>query len=407
MQAVILAAGRGSRLGTRSDETPKCLLEVGRRRLIEHQLEMLSEAGVGPVAMVLGYCAAEIREVVGIQAEYIENPSWDTTNSLYSFWLAREWVKGPVLVLNSDLLLHPEILARVVESEGDCIAYDSGSGHGGEHMKVRVVDGRLEEMSKTLAAEEVSGENIGVLRFEEDTARRLFEMAESIIEDGGATSWLGSAVRVLAKERVIHAVDAAGLPWGEIDFSFDLVRVRREVWPAIRRDTARSPAFRGLRRAASAVVVVLLLAVLAVSSWTRPAESTWDVVFLDRDERVEIRSGEQSRKWSRLNRSKGAEFSVAGPTELRVDSRLLLDADVESALYVLEVLMDGERVDWFKVEGRKSGSWTHEEWTVSKRRRIDVEIPEGHHLVRVRLVAAESGSCLLRITRKDAAIAAD
>ena len=154
-------------------------------------------------------------------------------------------------------------------------------------------------------------------------------------------------------------------------------------------------------------MVVLLLAVLAVSSWTRPAESTWDVVFLDRDERVEIRSGEQGRKWSRLNRSKGAEFSVAGPTELRVDSRLLLDADVESALYVLEVLMDGERVDWFKVEGRKSGSWTHEEWTVSKRRRIDVEIPEGHHLVRVRLVAAESGSCLLRITRKDAAIAAD
>ena len=57
IQAVILAAGRGSRLGSSGDEVPKCLLEVGRRRLIEHQLDSLADAGVGPVHIVVGYGA--------------------------------------------------------------------------------------------------------------------------------------------------------------------------------------------------------------------------------------------------------------------------------------------------------------------------------------------------------------
>ena len=64
-QGLILAAGRGSRLGPNSEGIPKPLLQVGRRTLIEHQLEMLAQADVGPVGMVVGYCADEIERFVG------------------------------------------------------------------------------------------------------------------------------------------------------------------------------------------------------------------------------------------------------------------------------------------------------------------------------------------------------
>lgn len=74
MQALILAAGRGSRLGESGKDTPKCLLQLDGKRLVEHQLETFAEAGVSPVGMVIGYCADEIREVVGIRAEYVRNP---------------------------------------------------------------------------------------------------------------------------------------------------------------------------------------------------------------------------------------------------------------------------------------------------------------------------------------------
>src|SRR5215510_10812589 len=135
MQALILAAGRGSRLGAKGDSTPKCLLEVDRQPLVEHQLRALAEAGIAPVAMVVGYCADEIEDEVKIRAEFIHNDRWKTTNSLYSFWLAREWVKDAVFVLNSDTLFAPEILNRLLDASGDAIAYDSGSGDAREHMK--------------------------------------------------------------------------------------------------------------------------------------------------------------------------------------------------------------------------------------------------------------------------------
>ena len=65
IQALILAAGRGSRLGAAGEDAPKSLLQVGRRHLIEHQLDALAESGVGPVHVVVGYGADEVRDLCG------------------------------------------------------------------------------------------------------------------------------------------------------------------------------------------------------------------------------------------------------------------------------------------------------------------------------------------------------
>ena len=75
---------------------------MGRRTLIEHQLEMLAHADVGPIAMVVGYCADEIERFVGPQVEYLHNVRWATTNSLFSFAQAKEWVGGDLMILNCD-----------------------------------------------------------------------------------------------------------------------------------------------------------------------------------------------------------------------------------------------------------------------------------------------------------------
>src|SRR5512134_753543 len=114
MQAVILAAGVGSRLSSVSNGTPKCLQPIADRPVIEHQLEMLADAGIGHVLVVVGYKADEVRKVVGYRAEYIENPRFRETNSLYSLWLAREWVTGPFLLINGDLVFHPQVLDRLL-----------------------------------------------------------------------------------------------------------------------------------------------------------------------------------------------------------------------------------------------------------------------------------------------------
>ncbi len=401
MQALILAAGRGSRLGKLTDATPKCLLLVGRRPIVTHQLAVLAEAGVAPVAMVLGYCADEIREVVGIRAEYIDNPKWNSTNSLYSFFLARDWIKGPLVVLNSDVIFHPEILHRLLAAGGDAIAFDSSSGHAPEHMKVRVVDGQLIDMSKDMPADLATGENLGILYFTHESVKLLIEKARTILEAGGEQAWTGAAVRELARERRIAAVDVAGLPWAEIDSAQDLETARQEVWPAIQKGRSR---IRSMWRDVAAAVLLLLtvtVSVLALRAGNTRENRVWEVVELSEASMTHLTGAEGKQTWWVLERDLSATETISGPGQIRVDSRLLLEKEVEDAVpYVLAIEVDGQLVDWFKRSGKPSATWNHPGRLVGKLRTVDIELPAGSHTVRIAFMSTAQGpACAVRVRR--------
>lgn len=235
-EAVILAAGRGKRLGPEAEDRPKCLTEVGGRTLLQRQLELLAASGVRRVCVVAGYQACAVQEAAGQAAEVIYNDRWATTDSLYSLWLCRNWARGSLIVMNSDVLVHPEGLSRLRAVPGNAFIYDSLSGDDPEHMKVELKDGRLTAMSKRLAAERVCGENVGVLKFDARTISLLFREAEAALTMlGRQPRQQAAAVERLCQFMPMRGADICDLPWIEIDFPEDLDRARRETWPAIRR----------------------------------------------------------------------------------------------------------------------------------------------------------------------------
>jgi choline kinase len=136
-------------------------------------------------------------------------------------------------VLNCDVFLHPALLARLVEADGDALLYDSTSGHEDEHMKVSVSGGRLVRMSKEMPEDQVNGENVGVLRLSAQTVTDVLEAAREIVAAGDRRAWLASAINQVAGEHPITCLDVAPWPWVEIDFPEDLVRARVEVLPAL------------------------------------------------------------------------------------------------------------------------------------------------------------------------------
>ncbi len=233
-EAVILAAGRGSRLKSETDERPKCLTEVGGRTLLEHQLELLFAAGIQRVCVVAGYQAQAVQEAVGGAADIIYNDLWASTNSLYSLSLCRQWIRGPVVIKNCDVMVDGEAIRRLRSSQGSAFLYDSLSGNDAEHMKVELQDGRLTAMSKVLEAERVCGENVGILQFDANAVRFLFREAEAALRTLGRKHWQAVAVERLCEIIPIQGVDICDLPWVEIDFPEDLEAARRNVWPAIR-----------------------------------------------------------------------------------------------------------------------------------------------------------------------------
>ena len=249
IQAVILAAGRGSRLGPAIDEQPKCLAPVGDRSLIEHQLRLLAEAGIDDVAVVTGYKAEAVRAAVGDRAKFFHNDRWAKTEGLYSLHLCRDWVDSALLVLNCDVLLDPEALQRLLCGPGNALAFDSSSGTDAEEMAVEFDGDCLTHMSKNLPLARTHGENVGVLYFEARAACLLFHEAEVLLKAGAAKARLPAAVQRVARYIPFRGVDIAGLSWIEIDYPGDLSAAEQDIWPAISaklgvlaRDKVRTPA---------------------------------------------------------------------------------------------------------------------------------------------------------------------
>ena len=232
-QAIILAAGGGSRLRAVSNGTHKALLKVGEHALIDHQLKLLASVDIKSVCIVVGYGAAQIRSVIGDAADYVINPRYAETNSLYSLWLARHWISGPFVLMNCDVLAHPDIFYRVLAGNGSALAYDSFSGEDVEHMKVAFERSYLRAMSKDLSPLETEGENVGIIQFDERAAELLFSEASSLITSGYEGQWVAAAVSRIAQRVPIRGVDIAGLPWIEVDFPDDLDRARQSICPAI------------------------------------------------------------------------------------------------------------------------------------------------------------------------------
>ena len=238
MRGIILAAGKGSRLNGTAGDKPKCLLRVGGMTLLERQIETLRATGVDDIAVVVGCQAEAVRRSCRSGLQFIENTRFAQTNSLYSLWLARPLLLGGFVVMNCDVLLHPQLLDDLVMSrhEDALLLSYSDDALGDEEMKVRVRRGRVVEMSKTMSADDADGENVGVVRFGADGARRLVDILDARVAAGGLRDWAPRAFDAFARERPLHAIGTRGYPWTEIDFPEDYHRAVNDVLPQIERD---------------------------------------------------------------------------------------------------------------------------------------------------------------------------
>lgn len=120
MQAIILAAGMGRRLGELTNDNTKCMLQVNGVRLIHRILDSIYETGIRRVVLVVGYKAENVKELIGneyrgMEIIYVENSVYDKTNNIYSLFLAREYLTADdTILLESDLIFESRILTKII-----------------------------------------------------------------------------------------------------------------------------------------------------------------------------------------------------------------------------------------------------------------------------------------------------
>ncbi|MDD6228720.1 MAG: phosphocholine cytidylyltransferase family protein [Bacteroidales bacterium] len=125
MQAVILAAGMGSRLGNLTENDAKCMVPVNGVRLIDRMICQLRQSGIRRIIVVVGYEGDRLRNYLAnryqdMDMQFVDNPIFDTTNNIYSLWLANEWMRlDDTLLLESDLVIDIDMLRDLIESPAE------------------------------------------------------------------------------------------------------------------------------------------------------------------------------------------------------------------------------------------------------------------------------------------------
>ena len=232
--AIILAAGHGSRMGPLTADRPKALLEVAGYPLIDRQIDALTMSGVKNITVVTGYKHDRLHEHLGTRVSYVHNDRYSKSNSLYSLWLARKVLREGAVVLNSDILVSPVLIARLLGAPAhDAALVDPRDDMGAEEMKVRLSNGFISEFSKDMPVEQAHGENVGILKFSREGGTRLAHHLETLVHVGMTNAWAPLAFGALARERPLVAVSTHGIPWTEIDFPEDLARAEQVLAPQL------------------------------------------------------------------------------------------------------------------------------------------------------------------------------
>src|ERR1700733_420648 len=175
MRAVILAAGRGSRMGQLADDRPKCMVELEGKPLIARQISALRRGGVDEIGVVRGY-RAEMIDFPGLS--YFANERWAETNMVMSLAAAAAWLRsGPVIVSYADIFYRSELVRGLASTPGQLvISYDRAWRRlwtrrfadplaDAETFGVDAAGQLLEIGGKKRGIEDAKGQNRGLLKF--------------------------------------------------------------------------------------------------------------------------------------------------------------------------------------------------------------------------------------------------
>lgn len=242
MQAVVLAAGQGSRL--REAAALKPLALVGGRPLLVHVLERLAAAGVAAAAVVTGHGGAAVRGALSgplpLPVEWLDNPDWEAPNGV-SALAARAVLAAPALLVMADHLVAPGLYAAVAGAPVGpalTLGVDRRLGHSwvdeDDVTRVATRAGRIAGIGKQLAVYDCY--DTGVFRAGPGLVAALDRLARPSLSDG---------VRVLAARGEAAVVDVSAHDWIDIDDPRALALARRWVAENDKVDTKTRGAPRG------------------------------------------------------------------------------------------------------------------------------------------------------------------
>ena len=238
-EAVILAAGMGTRLSDAMARKPKGFIVFERYPIIEESVRKLLKQGVEKIWIVTGYQPhnfENLTEKYPGSVQTIWNPEFENSGTMYSLYCAREHVKGSFLLLESDIIYEQKALSELINSPSEECILLSGFTQSGDEIFVETKNNLLVYMSKDQSqlGDKPTGELVGIVKL----SPKLFVCMQQHAKDHFVHSlfydYETDALVAACKEIDIDCLVLEDLVWAEIDDKVHLRRAKDEIYPMIK-----------------------------------------------------------------------------------------------------------------------------------------------------------------------------
>ena len=230
MRAVLLAAGRGRRLGSAE---PKSLISIAGKTLLERHLGCMAEAGITALTLVVGFqkesiLAALDRLRPALPVEVIENPRF-VHGSIVSLQVAGERLLEGAIWMDADVLYPPALLARLVTSKHDnAVLLDGRSEESGEEMMVAVREGRAVKIARRVGPGwEFAGESVGFAKVGPAGGQVMKRLLDEEVAAGRLDQEYEAAMERAFGEVAFGHERVDDFAWTEIDFEEDVRKAEK------------------------------------------------------------------------------------------------------------------------------------------------------------------------------------
>lgn len=234
MIGVVLAAGKGSRLGNYTTDLPKSLLPLNDNNdtLLDYNLALLSKFDLEKIIVVTGFNSDKIEQHIKKydKIEVVYNPFWDSCNVLGSLYLALKSINDDFLFLHADTLADKGIWDNLIKAEGEMVLPFERKQCCEEEMKVLIKDNKVIQITKEMDADKADGEFLGIAKFNKITIPFFKQTAETLFKKGELNHYMESVIQEAINQNKfeINAMDILHHNFVEVDFEEDYLRAKNE-----------------------------------------------------------------------------------------------------------------------------------------------------------------------------------
>lgn len=229
MNYFFMVAGRGTRMQPLTMNYPKTLFKLDKNTtILERMIEMIREHDDDSRIVVITGFKHQMIEACISDVIFVNNPFYAVTNSLASLWFAKEYLDGPSILFNGDVLADKEMMKDLVckEITRPEVLLDSSIKNDGDY-NAEVMDNRVVVMSKGLSS--YYGEYAGITRLDAESVDLFKNEMETMIQNGQYDQWHEDALiqMIFEKDFSLYFEDVCNYEWTEIDDVNDLLFARK------------------------------------------------------------------------------------------------------------------------------------------------------------------------------------